>query len=201
MTVIHRSQMGFPNPQRAPFTPPAAMGFAARPASRRQEAADDIEEDDDVVGDDEVGDNQGDDIEERDVGADDHEADDIQPDEDVRAERRASHVPGRQRPLHHRNAAGTTRVAKAEATPAASIASPAPAPVMPAAAPAPVTCLSLLTSREAASILRVSLQRLESWRRKEIGPAFIKINARTIHYRAADIDAFLAARLQPGASA
>jgi hypothetical protein len=33
------------------------------------------------------------------------------------------------------------------------------------------------------------------------GPAFIKINARTINYRPADIEAFLAARLQPGASA
>ena len=89
-------------------------------------------------------------------------------------------------------------VAKAETTSDAPIA-----PVAPARshAAAPVAGLGLLTSQEAAGILRVSLQRLECWRRKGIGPAFIKINARTINYRSADIEAFLAARLQPGASA
>ena len=88
----------------------------------------------------------------------------------------------------------------ASVAPAASPAAPAPlAPtVLPAAAT--VTGLDLLTSREEAALLRVSLQRLEAWRRKGIGPAFIKINARTIHYRASDIAAFLAARLQPGAA-
>jgi len=60
----------------------------------------------------------------------------------------------------------------------------------------------VVPSRSASLAISVSEGfRLECWRRKGIGPAFIKINARTINYRSADIEAFLAARLQPGASA
>jgi hypothetical protein len=97
--------------------------------------------------------------------------------------------------------------ARLSAPPAPPVVPAAPSPAAPAA-PAPEVAIrdvanaaaDLLTPKEAGAILRVNHLRLERWRRKGIGPAFVKMNARTIAYRRADIDAFVAARLQPGAA-
>ncbi len=199
MTLVHRpGQHPRPPSPRAAFTPPPARGPAPRANPHREDEPDETEPDAEI--------------------------------EEERAAERALRPPiplrpdglrpgqagmgPRPRPAAVGAVAAIVAVAEAPAamatvapvSPVAKAETTSDAPIAPVAparshAAAPVAGLGLLTSQEAAGILRVSLQRLECWRRKGIGPAFIKINARTINYRSADIEAFLAARLQPGASA
>lgn len=49
----------------------------------------------------------------------------------------------------------------------------------------------LLTPREAAAYLRVSVATLKSWRAKKIGPAWRRRGARLVSYFPADLEAFL----------
>jgi hypothetical protein len=55
---------------------------------------------------------------------------------------------------------------------------------------------ALLTSREAATILRLSLRSLERMRTSGLsGLKFVRINHRSIRYRQQDLDAYVAARV------
>jgi hypothetical protein len=56
---------------------------------------------------------------------------------------------------------------------------------------APAEQLGLLTSREAAAYLRVSVATLKSWRAKKIGPPWRRRGARLVSYFPADLEAFL----------
>jgi hypothetical protein len=56
------------------------------------------------------------------------------------------------------------------------------------------TTMTLLTQREAASVLRLSERTLERWRVAGIGPRFIRLN-HSIRYRQQDLDAHVAARV------
>ena len=53
---------------------------------------------------------------------------------------------------------------------------------------------TLLTQREAASVLRLSERTLERWRVAGIGPRFVRLNT-SIRYRQQDLDAHVAARV------
>jgi predicted DNA-binding transcriptional regulator AlpA len=53
----------------------------------------------------------------------------------------------------------------------------------------------LLTSKQVAALLGMTDRSLERWRTAGDGPRFIRLSRRTIRYRRADIDAFLAARV------
>ena len=48
--------------------------------------------------------------------------------------------------------------------------------------------MTLLTQREAASVLRLSERTLERWRVSGIGPRFVRLN-HSIRYRQQDLDA------------
>ena len=204
MTITHRERPLRPTPQRAPFTPPADRGFAQREDSCRDDDADEIASDE---------------IESNEDMSSERPASHV-PGSRLPPRRDAAGVAhtGIGRSPFHRPVAAGVQASELPASPASAVPATPVAPTAPVApkidavplaplTPAPpptaglVAGLGLLSSQEVAAIMRVSLQRLESWRRKGIGPAFIKINARTIHYRAADIDAFLAARLRPGVSA
>ena len=65
----------------------------------------------------------------------------------------------------------------------------------PVAEPAAVTPMRLLTAREAAAILQVSEPTLERWRSTGDGPPYIRLSARAIRYREAELSAFIEARL------
>jgi predicted site-specific integrase-resolvase len=54
--------------------------------------------------------------------------------------------------------------------------------------------MTLLTQREAASILRLSERTLERWRVAGIGPRFVRLN-HSIRYRDQDVNAFVASRV------
>lgn len=49
-----------------------------------------------------------------------------------------------------------------------------------------------VSPKRAAEILGVSVRTLEEWRRKQIGPAFVKLGPKLIRYEIADIERFLA---------
>lgn len=55
----------------------------------------------------------------------------------------------------------------------------------------------LLTSAEAAELLRVTVGTLEQWRGKGAGPRFVRIGAGNgrIRFRRSDIDSFVADRV------
>jgi excisionase family DNA binding protein len=55
--------------------------------------------------------------------------------------------------------------------------------------------MTLLTQREAASVLRLSERTLERWRVAGIGPRFIRLPRRSIRYPQQHLDAYLAARV------
>ncbi|ACH40466.1 MAG: hypothetical protein ACD_55C00119G0002 [uncultured bacterium] len=60
-----------------------------------------------------------------------------------------------------------------------------------------MTVLStLLTTREAAEVLRVKESTLHQWRWQGRGPAFVKVG-RLVRYRVAEVEAYIAARLFP----
>ena len=55
---------------------------------------------------------------------------------------------------------------------------------------------TLLTSREVAALLSVSVRSLERWRTSGLsGLKFVRINRRSIRYRQQDLDAYVAARV------
>ena len=54
----------------------------------------------------------------------------------------------------------------------------------------------LLRPADAAEWLGVSVTQLEQWRGAGKGPVFIKLSHKTIRYRAADLNAYVAARVQ-----
>jgi len=211
MTLVHRpGQHPRPPSPRAAFNPPSARGFASRANPHPEDEPDETEPDAEIEAERAAERAQRPPIPLRPDGLRPGQAGMGHGHRPAAVGVVAAIVAVAEAPAAMATVAPVSPVAKAETTPDAPIAhvTPAadavpPAPVAPARshAAAPVAGLGLLTSQEAAGILRVSLQRLECWRRKGIGPAFIKINARTINYRSADIEAFLAARLQPGASA
>ena len=199
MTLVHRpGQHPRPPSPRAAFTPPSARGFASRANPHPEDEPDETEPDAEIEAERAAERAQRPPIPLRPDGLRPGQAGMGHGHRPAAVGVVAAIVAVAEAPAAMATVAPVSPVAKAETTSDAPIA-----PVAPARshAAAPVAGLGLLTSQEAAGILRVSLQRLESWRRKGIGPAFIKINARTINYRSADIEAFLAARLQPGASA
>ena len=53
---------------------------------------------------------------------------------------------------------------------------------------------TLLTSREVAALLSVSVRSLERWRVSGIGPRFVRLN-HSIRYRQSDLDAHVAAHV------
>ena len=53
----------------------------------------------------------------------------------------------------------------------------------------------LLTQREAALALRCSERSLERMRVSGLGPKFVRVLARSIRYRVADLEAWIAARV------
>ena len=55
---------------------------------------------------------------------------------------------------------------------------------------------SLLTEREAASILGFTQSALQAWRLKGGGPRFVKISARAVRYRLEDLEVFVEERLR-----
>ncbi|WP_099591621.1 helix-turn-helix transcriptional regulator [Paramylibacter kogurei] len=52
----------------------------------------------------------------------------------------------------------------------------------------------LVNEREAASILCYSVRALQNWRHRGGGPDFVRVSARSIRYRRADLDAWVTAR-------
>jgi hypothetical protein len=58
----------------------------------------------------------------------------------------------------------------------------------------------LLRTDEAAHRLQLTTRTLELWRRRGVGPRYIRLNARTIRYRVEDLNGWLARlALQPAA--
>lgn len=51
----------------------------------------------------------------------------------------------------------------------------------------------LLTTKLAAARLGMSYQTLEKWRTLVMGPKYIKVGKKAVRYRAADLEAFIAA--------
>jgi len=79
------------------------------------------------------------------------------------------------------------RVQRPPPKPAAKAATEKPARVKAVPAEQP----GLLTPREAAAYLRVSVATLKSWRAKKIGPVWRRRGARLVSYFPADLEAFL----------
>lgn len=57
--------------------------------------------------------------------------------------------------------------------------------------PSPST---LVNEREAASILCYSVRALQNWRHRGGGPDFVKVSSRSVRYRRADLEKWIAAR-------
>lgn len=56
----------------------------------------------------------------------------------------------------------------------------------------------LLTPKEAAAFLSRSESALKQWRAKGTGPAYVKLNERTLRYRESDLMAWIEAKTQGG---
>lgn len=56
------------------------------------------------------------------------------------------------------------------------------------------TMPNVLTPKQAATYLNLSLATLKSWRAKKTGPVFVKRGARLIGYKPADLDAYMSGR-------
>lgn len=52
----------------------------------------------------------------------------------------------------------------------------------------------LVDEREAANILCYSVRALQNWRHRGGGPDFVKVSARSVRYRRADLDKWVAER-------
>lgn len=57
--------------------------------------------------------------------------------------------------------------------------------------PSPST---LVNEREPASILCYSVRALQNWRHRGGGPDFVKVSSRSVRYRRADLEKWIAAR-------
>jgi len=55
--------------------------------------------------------------------------------------------------------------------------------------------MTLLTQREAATLLRLSERTLERLRVSGSGPKFVRCGRRSIRYQQSDLDAYIAARV------
>jgi predicted DNA-binding transcriptional regulator AlpA len=55
--------------------------------------------------------------------------------------------------------------------------------------------VTLLTQREAATALRLSERSMERLRVSGLGPKFVRVAGRSVRYRAADVEAWIAARV------
>ncbi|MHB1873024.1 MAG: helix-turn-helix transcriptional regulator [Steroidobacteraceae bacterium] len=51
----------------------------------------------------------------------------------------------------------------------------------------------LIDERAASALMNVAVRTLRNWRWRGAGPRYHKVGARTVRYRRADLDAFLAA--------
>lgn len=60
------------------------------------------------------------------------------------------------------------------------------------AASDPVAAYALLDDRQVAKILKVSPRTVQAWRRKGVGPAFLKVEG-SVRYRPQDLQEYLAA--------
>lgn len=49
----------------------------------------------------------------------------------------------------------------------------------------------LMTTAEAAAYLKFPEKTVKDWRRRDTGPAYIKVNGAQVRYRLADLDAWL----------
>ncbi len=58
--------------------------------------------------------------------------------------------------------------------------------------------LRVLTAASAAELLTVSIPVMERWRREGTGPRFIRLSARRVGYRVADLRAWMADRSEGG---
>lgn len=59
----------------------------------------------------------------------------------------------------------------------------------------------LLTERQVADWLQVSVRTVQHWRHTGQGPAWVKVNGgRLVRYRVSDVDEFLAADTRGGAA-
>ncbi len=54
-----------------------------------------------------------------------------------------------------------------------------------------------LPTREAGAYIGVAKSTLEDWRTRGIGPRFVRLGTKSIRYRVADLDAFLASCVCP----
>ena len=52
----------------------------------------------------------------------------------------------------------------------------------------------LMNERQAASILCYSVRALQNWRHRGGGPDFVKVSSRSVRYRRADLDKWIADR-------
>jgi len=59
---------------------------------------------------------------------------------------------------------------------------------------------ALLRPAEAAALLGFTKRALEAWRQRGEGPVFVRVSARAVRYRRADLNAWAAARLQQSTS-
>jgi Helix-turn-helix domain len=71
----------------------------------------------------------------------------------------------------------------------------------PPQAPAAVASADLMTPAAVADRLGVSTKLLERWRGTGEGPAFVRLTRKTLRYRAADIEAFIAYRVRASTAA
>ena len=65
---------------------------------------------------------------------------------------------------------------------------------MPLATNLDIQPAQLVNEREAASILCYSVRALQNWRHRGGGPDFIKVSSRSVRYRRADLEKWIAAR-------
>lgn len=77
---------------------------------------------------------------------------------------------------------------------------PAPAPAEPQAGREPAPGV-LMTPAAAAARLSVTAKVLERWRGTGGGPRYVRLTSKTIRYRAEDLDAFVAGRVQASTAA
>jgi len=57
--------------------------------------------------------------------------------------------------------------------------------------------MQLLTGKEAAASLGVSLRTLENWRQRHKGPPYVKLESALVRYRTQDLETWLAKQPWP----
>jgi predicted DNA-binding transcriptional regulator AlpA len=57
---------------------------------------------------------------------------------------------------------------------------------------------TLISEAQAAALLSVAQRTLQGWRRNGAGPGFVRLTARSVRYRRADLVAWVSARLESG---